>query len=151
MLCGFGKISSPLADRVNGVTYLLNDNPIEIKWLRLELSGEVKELVYENPRGVKRIFFGMERFEEFSFPETHYYGMQFGNPLGHGQRAVASGAWTMDNRLLIRVNIIDTSIGHLGIVLEFRDDTVAVQFTKSAEAFLGEYSGTATGKVFAND
>jgi hypothetical protein len=95
---------------------------------------------------VKEIPFGMEEFKEFSFPETHYYGMQVGTPKGEGQRAVASAAWTMENRLLIRVNIIDTSIGHLGIVLEFKDeDTVAVQFTKSAEAFLGEYNGTSYG------
>jgi CubicO group peptidase (beta-lactamase class C family) len=146
MLGGFGEKDSPIVSSVSGVTYDLAPNPMEIKWIRLELSKEENRLVYENPRGVKEIPFGMEEFKEFSFPETHYYGMQVGTPKGEGQRAVASAAWTMENRLLIRVNIIDTSIGHLGIVLEFKDeDTVAVQFTKSAEAFLGEYNGTSYG------
>lgn len=147
MLGGFGKTDSPFATIVDGVKYELADNTMQIKWLRLDLSGTVKKLVYENSRGVKEIPFGMEEFKEFSFPENHYYGMQVGTPIGRGQRAVASAAWTMDNRLLIRVNIIDTSIGHLGIVLEFRGDIIAVQFTKCAEAFLGEYSGTAWGKA----
>ena len=147
MLGGFGKPDSPIAAFVDGVKYELDGNPMEISWFCLDLSGEVKKFIYENPRGKKEIAFGMEDFKEFYFPETHYYGMQVGTPQGRGQRAVASAAWTMENRLLIRVNIIDTSIGHLGIVLEFKGDTVAVQFTKCAEAFLGEYSGTAWGKA----
>ena len=145
MLGGFGEIYSPITKDVDKITYVLADNPMEIKWIKLELSDSVKKLVYENPRGIKEILFGMEEFIEFSFPETHYYGMQFGTPKGEGQRAVASGAWTKPNRLLIRVNIIDTSLGHLGIVLEFKGDAIAVKFTKSAEAFLGEYNGTTYG------
>lgn len=145
MLGGFGEVDSPTAKDVDGITYVLADNPMEIKWIRLELSGGVRKLVYENPRGIKEILFGMEEFVEFTFPETHYYGMQVGTPKGEGQRAVASAAWTSVKRLLIRVNIIDTSLGHLGIVLEFKDDKVAVKFTKSAEAFLGEYDGTTYG------
>lgn len=146
MLCGFGEKDSPISKEVDGIKYELAENPMEIAWFRLDLSGEVKKFVYENPRGVKEILFGMEEFKEFSFPETHYYGMQVGTPKGEGQRAVGAGAWTSDNRLLIRVNIIDTSLGHLGIVIEFKDDICAVQFTKSTEAFLGEYGGTAWGR-----
>ena len=145
MLSGFGDKTSPLAETVNGKTYELEKNPMEISWFSLELSECGGKFIYENPRGIKEIPFGMEEFREFSFPETHYYGMKVGTPSGYCQRAVASAAWTMKNRLLIRVNIIDTSIGHLGIVLEFKGDSVAVQFTKSAEAFLGEYNGTAYG------
>ena len=145
MLSGFGDKTSPLAETVNGKTYELEKNPMEISWFSLELSECGGKFIYENPRGIKEIPFGMEEFREFSFPETHYYGMKVGTPSGYCQRAVASAAWTMKNRLLIRVNIIDTSIGHLGLVLEFKGDSVAVQFTKSAEAFLGEYNGTAYG------
>lgn len=152
LLCDFGEAHSEYESKINGVKYVLHDNPMGISWFQLNFTENGGIFVYKNERGVKELAFGAGEFLDTEFPETHYYDMQV---LRHGnrkQRAVACGAWTMPHRFFIRTNIIDHSIGHVGMVFEFRENLVVVRFSKWAELFLGEYEGIALGEkenVFA--
>ena len=53
----------------------------------------------------------------------------------------------MNNKLRIRVQIIDIYFGNLNIEISFKDDEIGVCMIKNAEAFLDEYEGYAIGKV----
>ena len=114
----------------------------------MEFSFEKEEgkLIYENERGVKKISFGLEKYVESTFPETHYWDKRIGTPSDRELRSIASAAFTSENRILIRLNIIDVCLGHLGIVVEFKEDRCAVQMQKAAEGFLNEYQGVAIGR-----
>lgn len=146
LLCGYGKATSPYMQKVDGQTYELSNNAMGIRWIRLHFEKSSGVFVYENERGQKEIPFGLERFVEFDFPETHYYDMQVCKEGNRKLHAVACGSWTMEHRLMIRVNVIDNSIGNVGMVFEFYENSVAVRFQKWAEAYLGEYEGFAVGR-----
>ena len=47
----------------------------------------------------------------------------------------------------MKVQIIDKYFGNLGILFNFRDDIVTLEMRKTAEDFLREYSGIATGEL----
>lgn len=146
LLCDFGKAYSDWADKINGVKYTFGENEAGIFWVQLNFSKDSGSFIYENERGVKEIPFGLAEFKEIEFPETHYYDMQLGKEGGRKQRAVACGAWTLPDRFFIRVNMLDTSLGHLAIVFEYKNENVLVHFFKFAEYCLGEYEGFAVGR-----
>ena len=53
-----------------------------------------------------------------------------------------SADWPEEQKLRLRVQIIDKYFGNLAILFGFRDkDHVSVRMEKCAEAFLKEYSG----------
>ncbi len=143
---GFGEKTSPLQNKIDGATYKLSDNAMKITRVRFSWAGERGVLYYENERGKKEIPFGMEYYEIFDFPETHYYDKRVATPANRSLRALSSASWLSENRLLIRINIADTNMGHLGIIAEFKGDLVALKFTKTAEELLWEYNGYAVGK-----
>jgi hypothetical protein len=58
-----------------------------------------------------------------------------------------SAAWVSPYQLLLRVQIIDTYFGNLSMRFGFSDTgEMTVHMQKTAEDFLDEYSGFATGK-----
>lgn len=143
---GFGAAHSPIEKKINGVRYELQDNPMGWKWLEFSFEGEHGVLKYENERGVKKINFGLENYYDSNFPETHYWAERIGTPSNRELRCLSNAAFTSENRILLRVYIIDVCFGHLGIVAEFNGDDCAVQMQKVAEHFLDEYQGIAIGK-----
>jgi len=145
LVLGFGEKDSPLRKKVNGVKYRLRENPMNIRFVEFNWTGDRGVLRYENERGEKEIPFGMEYYEQFDFPETHYYDKQVAVGAGRGLKSLSAGSWISENRLLIRVNAVDWSMGHLGIIADFKENLVALKFTKTAEEFLWEYNGCAVG------
>ena len=87
-------------------------------------------------------------YNEFApFPQEGYsdiVGSQKGDRL---YDCAASGAWVSDNQLFIKVQIIDTYFGRLNINLGFTGDKLGVYMNKTAEDFLNEYTGFASGKA----
>ena len=86
--------------------------------------------------------FGHNVFAQF--PEEGYSDM-VGNEIapGHTYRAAFSADWPEEQKLRIRVQIIDNYFANLAIVFGFHDGkNVSVRMTKVAENFLNEYNGT---------
>lgn len=61
----------------------------------------------------------------------------------------ASAAWSQENQLFIRVQIIDKYFGNLSIALGFKGEQAGVRMFKNAEDFLNEYNGYANGRIQA--
>ena len=139
-----GKSESDFAEKINGVTFVAERNPMKIKWFRLEFDGGEGEFHYENAQGVKCIPFGFGHNVFDQFPEEGYSDM-VGNESAPGNtyRAAFSADWPEERKLRIRVQIIDKYFANLALVFGFRDgEHVSVRMTKIAENFLNEYNGT---------
>ncbi|MBE7012247.1 MAG: serine hydrolase [Ruminococcaceae bacterium] len=134
-------------DKVNGVTYVLNKNPMGISKMKLCFEGNKGTLYYTNEQGDKELPFGMCYNEFAPFPQEGYsdeVGSQKGDRL---YDCAASAAWVGENQLFIKVQIIDTYFGRLNINLGFKDGQIGVHMNKTAEDFLNEYQGNASGKA----
>ena len=96
--------------------------------------------------GIFNFGFGKNVFEKF--PEDGYSD-EVGSVSAPGNKydAASSAVFPTENELLIRTQIIDKYFGNLGILFNFRDDIVTLEMRKTAEDFLREYSGIATGEL----
>ena len=140
-----GALSSALAERVNGVWYELNENPMGIARMRLTFRGDEGAWEYTNATGRHRLRFGIGKVVEERFPETHYFGEQIGTPAGRGYGCLVSAAWVEEHKLNLLVYIADDYFGTMKASFSFKGDDVAVFMTKTAEWFLNEYQGFAAG------
>lgn len=142
-----GNSRSDMADKISGKTYKLVENPMGVKWIRVDLNEKDGTFVYENAQGEKQIKFGFGYNEFFKFPEEGYADMIATVPeKGNMYDCACSAEWSDERKLLIAAQIIDKYFGRLRIGLSFNNDKVQVEMIKTAEAFLKEYSGTASGK-----
>ena len=138
------KEESPFAQEINGTTFYADENPMGIKWFRLEFDGNEGKFHYENAQGIKCMPFGFGHNIFAQFPEIGYSDM-VGNEFvpGHTYKAAFSADWPEERKLRIRVQIIDKYFGNLAIVFGFKDSKkVSVKMAKTAENFLEEYNGT---------
>ena len=142
-----GESKSEILESVNGVSYILRDNPMQISELSVNINGDEGVLSYTNPRGEKKLYFGMNKYVECGFPETHYFGDTINKPAGRMYKSTNCAAWTEENKLVIRSYIIDDHLGNLTITLSFKGDQIGVYMHKTAEFFLNEYEGFAGGYV----
>ncbi len=141
-----GNKTCAMRDKINGVTYKMDENPMGITRMRFCFEGDKGVLYYTNTQGDKEIAFGMGYNEFGKFPQLGYsdiVGSQKGDRL-YG--CAASAAWVTDYQLFMKVQIIDTYFGILSINFGFRDDgKLGVYMEKVAEDFLSEYEGFAGG------
>lgn len=143
LFCLTGDTRSAFSDKINGVTFKTNENPMGIKWFRLEFDGNEGRFHYENGQGVKSMPFGFGHNVLAQFPEEGYSDLvgNLSSP-GNTYRAAFSADWPEERKLRIRVQIIDKYFGNLGIVFGFKDEkSVSIRMVKTAEAFLNEYNG----------
>ncbi len=140
-----GDADSEIMDKINGVPYALNENPMGISKLCVEFDKNIGILNYTTPRGDKKLYFGLKHFLEGHFPETHYSGHTIGNPANRMYRSTSCGVWACETQLVIRTYVIDDYFGNLTIVLSFKNNEIGVRMQKNAEWFLDEYQGYAGG------
>ena len=136
-----------LIEKINGKKYLLEDNDMKIKWVKLIFRGDCGKFVYENERGEKSFDFGVNKFVKGVFPEEDYYSEQVGVPSKRRQNTVAVCECVGKENLLIRAYITDSNFGNLFISLGFKDDAIGVSMKKRAEFFLDDYKGVAHGRL----
>ena len=141
-----GAAHSKAEKEIDSVRYELNENNMQISKIHFEFLEDCGKLCYTTPRGDKEILFGYGEYKIGTFPETHYYGDTIGTPSGREYRCAAIGVWTEENKLVIKVNIIDDYLGNLSITCGFKEDEVGIYMYKAAEWFLNEYFGFAGGK-----
>lgn len=140
-----GAAYSPIQQAVHGRIYDMDENRVGMKNLQVRFEGEKGFLCYDTPRGAKKLAFGMGKYTEETFPETHYPGHRLGCPANREYRCVNCGAWIQENILVIRTQIIDEFVGNLTTVLSFMGDDITIYMVKSAQFFLDEYRGYASG------
>lgn len=138
--------SSPLAEKIAGKIFRCGDNPMGIRWFKLDFSGSEGSFTYENAQGEKTMPFGFGHNVFEKFPQEGYSDL-VGSVSCPGNKydAAFCADWPAENTLRIRVQIIDKYFGNLGILFGFRDEGhVTVRMDKTAEDFLKEYAGLMT-------
>jgi len=146
LFCLPDKASSPMAEKVAGKVFRCEENPMGIRWLRLDFQGDKGYFTYENAQGEKTMPLGFGHNVFAKFPQEGYSDLVALQTVpGHMYDAAFSADWPAENTLRIRVQIIDKYFANLAIVLAFRDENaLCLRMEKSAEAFLNEYQGLLT-------
>jgi len=142
-----GAKSSPMAGKIDGKTYVLDENSMEMEYVRFAFEGDEGVLAYENATGAHEIRFGFGKQVRQTFPETHYFGRTMMRPGNRGYDCHASAAWRTDDSLVLYVYATDEYFGTLRMNFVFDGDTVTVQSDKFAEMFFDEYQGFTSGKA----
>ena len=146
----FGSAHSDFENAISGKTFEMLENPMGIRWFRLEFGDGEGRFVYENEQGEKTLPFGMKKNYFGKFPQLGYSDER-GNVheiTGFKYDCAASAGWLDDRTLQLRVQIIDRYFGSLVATFGFRDgNTVSVRMIKHAEDFLNEYHGWMAGKA----
>ena len=98
---------------------------------------------YINAQGKKSIPFGVNKNAFGKFPQLGYSNDKGAVDTTDGfmYKDAVSLAWTSDNTLVLRVQIIDRYFGNLRMVFGFTNDDCAAIFYPAAEDFLREYNG----------
>lgn len=140
-----GEKKSPLMEKINGKTYILEKNPMDMEKVTFTFGEESGVFRYVKNGEKKEIPFGLGEYVPFAFPETHYSGETIGTPKGSGYRALGVGVWTSETEFTLRVNVIDDYFGNLSIGFGFAENSIGIATAKYAEGFLNEYEGKAGG------
>lgn len=138
---------NPFIDEINGVTYKLDNNPMEIEWIKFDFDGKKGIFSYKNKQGEKTLPFGMG-YNEFSlFPEEGCADLIVETVApGNKYRCAVSADFAEEKKLRLKVQIIDKYFGNSLFVFSFKDRRVMVSMRSHAEAFLKEYIGLAKGE-----
>ena len=143
-----GEKTTETADKISGRKIVLKENPMNIKWMRFELSEDGGCLYYENLQGEKALPFGMCRNEHTVFPEDGYAYMRVGeSPEGYHHPCAVSAAWQDKTTLAIKAQMTGYHLGGLYITVGFDGDRAAVRMVKNTNCFLNEYEGFAIGRI----
>lgn len=142
-----GEKHCDLEKEINGVTYYMDKNPMEIEKIKLIFDGDKGKFCYTNAQGDKELPFAMCKNEFSKFPQFGYSDLVGSREGSRLYDCAVSAAWVSEYQLFIKVQIIDTYFGNLNINIGFRDDgKVGMFMNKAAEDFLNEYQGFAAGK-----
>lgn len=139
-----GMEDSPLRQTINKQVYVCDENPMGIKkfWFTFR-SAKSGTFHYVNAQGKKAIPFGVNKNVFGKFPQFGYSN-DFGGMRttdGFLYNDAVSLAWTTENQLVIRVQMIDRYFGNLRMVFGFNGDDCSAMFYPAAEDFLREYNG----------
>lgn len=141
-----GETYTPMQDTIDGVTFVMDENPMGITRMRLDFKGEGGVLSYTNAQGDKELPFGFAKNAFSKFPEEGYDDLVGGMGGSRLYDCAVSAAWVSSYQLLVRVQVIDTYFGNLSMSFGFNEaGEMAVHMQKTAENFFDEYSGFATG------
>lgn len=139
-----GNPDSSFAEAIDGVRYVCVENPTGITEFSFRFTSDhTGEFHYTNAQGKKVIPFGLGKNVFGVFPQLGYAREHACIPTTDGSmyRCAASAAWREEQKLLLKVQIIDDYLGNFVAIFAFRDNTATVRMVKTAEAFLNEYHG----------
>ena len=147
-----GNTESAFASDINGVTYHCDENPTGITEFSFRFGPDhTGEFHYTNTQGKKVLPFGLGKNVFGKFPQLGYAGEHACVPTTDGSMydCAVSAAWREEQKLLLKVQIIDDYLGNFVAIFCFREDRCTVRMVKHAEAFLNEYHGiiNATAKA----
>lgn len=142
-----GEEYSAYENAVNNVEFILHDNPMKIKRIKLCFE-ENREgyLLFENDCGKKKLTFGMKKNVFSLFPKDDMPDETGAvNTPGNQYRCATSAAWVEERKLFIKSQIIDKYLGNLNITIGFKNNRVGIHMIGNAEYFLADYNGFAGG------
>lgn len=148
-LCSLdGEKSTDLADKISGRKIMLEENPMNIKWVRVDFLGNRGTLSYENVQGEKSLEFGLNNNIITEFPEDGYDNLIIGeSPADYHHPCAVSAAWLDAKTFAVKAQMIGNHLGALFIRIGFSGDKVGISMQKNTDCFLNEYSGYAIGKL----
>lgn len=138
--------NSSLPKKIHNKRYILNENNMGIEYVEFCFEDKKGLLKYKNNRGEKVLTFGIGYNEFAKFPEEGYSDM-VGTEYAQGNMydCACSADFPEENKLRIKVQIIDKYFGNGGFVFSFKDNRIGVEMKVNAEHFMKEYCGTAEG------
>ena len=139
-----GLEDSPWREKLNKKVYVCENNSMGIKkfWFTFR-SAKSGTFHYVNAQGKKAIPFGVNKNAFGKFPQLGYSN-DFGamrTTDGFMYDDAVSLAWTTENQLVMRVQIIDRYFANLRMVFGFNGDDCSAMFYPAAEDFFREYNG----------
>lgn len=139
-----GALTSPWAEKANGVKYVFDDNRWGFRWMRLDFTAEACTLTYEKRGEVGSfpLYLG-EYGPEFAFPEKAA-GKRI-DILDTNYRCLSQAAWDLENTLIGNVYAVDDYLGSIKIQLTFVEDTLTIFATRWAENFFNDWRGYLAG------
>lgn len=141
------SLKDNISSNVTGEKYILEENQMGIKSLKLELNGDSGILEFEKDNKLRKIEFGIG-FNKFGkFPEDKRIGLTASVYEEGSYVCGASAKWCEENKLHILVRVLDTYLGTLSIVLGFKDNGVTLTMRKFAQRILDDYEGTVSGYI----
>ncbi len=141
----WGEMTAPAAGRISGVRYDMDENAMGIRWARFTVREDEIIMEYENTQGECSLRMGKGHVIEQAFPQKGYHGRRIGERLDRGYNCLASAAWADESSLTAHVWLTDDYFGSLKMHAVFKGDTVTLKMDKTAEWFLEEYQGFASG------
>lgn len=138
------KFSSREAE-LEGKKFIAQENPMGIKEFSFRFTEDSIIWCYENETGYKELAFGRCRNNFCQFPETDM-AKEIGNvPCpGHTYKCAISAAWKNDDRMSLKVQIIDEYLGAMNMTVSFREKDAFITMFKHCEGFMNNYKGTLT-------
>lgn len=144
-----GNADSPLRESISGCEYECEPNPLGMTKFTFVFNGtDNGEFRYTNEQGDKVLPFGINKNVFGKFPQLGYANERgrVKTTDGFMYDDAVSLCWAQDNRILMKVQIIDKYFGNFSAVFGFKGDYVTCHFEKVAEDFLGEYKGEFVAK-----
>lgn len=144
-----GDKTSPMAEKINGKKFVLEENQMGIKYVKFTFEGDEGKIEYENEQGEKSFKFGFGKNVFGVFPQEGY-AKETGSFFAPGNyyKCAVSAEWQSNNTLYLNVQAIDDYFGRLHMYFQFMDEnTISVCMKKTAEDFFNEYRGMATGSA----
>lgn len=144
-----GGLTSPLAARVHGRTFVMEPGELPISRACFTFEGDRGTMAYDTPRGHHVLSFGFGHYHKQRFPERGYSGKRIGTPQEEGLECYTAAAWVAPDSLVLRCWITDLHIGNLkaNIVFDESGTNVTIVMVKAAEWFLDDYTGFVSGHV----
>ena len=146
-----GNTESSFAKEIDGQSYVLDSNPMGIERVRFDMKDFEGVLTYTNAQGEKRLPFGFGHNVFCKFPQEGYSDLVTTVPEpGHLYECAVSADWPEEQKLRIKVQVIDKYFGNMSMEFGFKGDEVGIYMAKNAESFLDEYQGYANGRKEKN-
>ena len=146
LICQYGEKTSPIADKVNGVKYLMDENPLNISYFRLDLNKNVLEFEKEGRILKLEFSIGENKLTKFSLGDRATADKMGFREEGEYDCA-NSGAWVEENQFSIMTQVIDTYFGGLYISIGFKDDRASFVMRNSGQYVFNNADGFAIGRA----
>ena len=145
-----GDNDSPWREKINGKTYVCGENQMGLRDFTFNFdNAKSGTLVYTRGERTMELPFLVNANKLGNFPELGY-SRERGRVRttdGFTYKDAVSLAWDSENKIMVFVQIIDEYFGNTTMSFAFNEDEATVQFCKTAEDFLWEYSGQARAKL----
>jgi len=135
---------------ISGKKYICEDNSTGISEFYFEFDGDNGKFCYKNKQGNKVLPFGLSKNVFCKFPQfgySNYHAGASSKDKNFMYDCAVSAVWAEEQKLIMKVQIIDIYLGNMFAVFSFRDSIATVTMIKNAEAFLCEYNGEFTAKA----